>query len=201
MNNIEGLAIVQQPIRCCVAEPGEKQRRPIDPPPILKIITKVPDDANYIEFINSNAVIVHVNLISIDTEENIDYITNPEVLGSSSAFNSFWKDHGRILTGGLTSSAHLVKGISNEKECYFVFPDLYIASEGTFRLKFSLIIIPSNSEQHSSSFHIQHQVCSESFVVYSPNNFPGVDESTELSKSLALQGVGIPIRNKSRLRR
>ncbi|OMJ26665.1 hypothetical protein AYI69_g3927 [Smittium culicis] len=189
------LVILQQPKRACVVEAGERYRRPIDPPPIIKLIMDISDEDLYSEFVNTNVLAVHTNLLLQDSNENIDNITN--LPSTSSSMNTFLKREGRILTGSLTSSSSLVKGLGSKRECYFAFPDLYVGVEGIYRLKFSLVAIQSPIEKNT----VSAVVYSEPFEVFSMSEFPGVEESSILSKTLAEQGVGIPIRNKSRLRK
>ncbi|RUS18377.1 velvet factor-domain-containing protein [Endogone sp. FLAS-F59071] len=42
--------------------------------------------------------------------------------------------------------------------------------------------------------HVEAEVLSEVFMVFSAKKFPGMTESTELSKCFAKQGIKIPIR-------
>ncbi|PVU96707.1 hypothetical protein BB559_002280 [Furculomyces boomerangus] len=195
------LEILQQPKRACVVEMGERYRRPIDPPPILRLNTNIIDESAFLEFMNSNVIAVHANLVSEESTENIDNIVNTYSSLSRSTFNSFSKKEGRVLLGSLTASCNIVRGLSDEKSCYFVFPDLYVSIEGTYRLKFSLVVIPSTSEAESVNARVSSYLISDSFIAFPSSEFPGVEESSLLSKTLAEQGVGIPIRNKSRLKR
>jgi hypothetical protein len=81
---------------------------------------------------------------------------------------------------------------------WFVLQDLSVRTEGTFRLKFSMCDVGSGSGNNA---HVSTGKCpvlsnaySEPFTVYSAKKFPGVIESTELSKCFAAQGIKIPIR-------
>lgn len=126
----------------------------------------------------------------------------------------------RLLEGKLTASAHIVRDIEKEglsqrhssvgtevnenKACFFIFTDLSIRMRGTYRLQFSLVRLGSPTTSHrldsSSSGSIVAQVTSESFPIYHARDFAGMSESTPLAKSLANQGVHVPIRNESRWR-
>ncbi|OMJ25341.1 hypothetical protein AYI70_g959 [Smittium culicis] len=65
----------------------------------------ISDEDLYSEFVNTNVLAVHTNLLLQDSNENIDNITNLPSTGSS--MNTFLKREGRILTGSLTSSSSL----------------------------------------------------------------------------------------------
>jgi len=45
----------------------------------------------------------------------------------------------RVLTGSLVSSMYLLTDLDGNEGAFFVFPDLSVRIEGTYRLKFSLI--------------------------------------------------------------
>lgn len=54
---------------------------------------------------------------------------------------------------------------------------------------------PTSSQSlNNGTAPVLASIFSESFTVYSAKKFPGVIESTELSKCFALQGIKIPIR-------
>ncbi|RCH84006.1 Velvet complex subunit 2 [Rhizopus azygosporus] len=60
----------------------------------------------------------------------------------------------------------------------------------------------ANSDfQENAKSKIVAQVFSDPFTVYSAKKFPGMTESTELSKIFAKQGLKIPIRNDVRARK
>ncbi|KAG5455438.1 MAG: velvet factor-domain-containing protein, partial [Olpidium bornovanus] len=67
--------------------------------------------------------------------------------------------------------------------------------EGTYRLKFSLFEIVGKEVIHCKYIY------SEPFTVYSAKRFPGMEESTFLSRSFADQGLKIRIRKEIRIRR
>lgn len=50
----------------------------------------------------------------------------------------------RALEGKLVSSGHVVRDLDGQKSCFFVFPDLSVRLEGSFRLKFTLLRIGPN---------------------------------------------------------
>ncbi|RUS21109.1 velvet factor-domain-containing protein [Endogone sp. FLAS-F59071] len=76
---------------------------------------------------------------------------------------------------------------------FFVFGDLSAKVEGEFRLKFSLFEVAADEVTNVKS------VYSEVFTVYSPKTFPGMLESTFLSRSFSDQGVRMRIRKEHRI--
>lgn len=103
---------------------------------------------------------------------------------------------------------------------YFIFPDLSVRHEGRYRLSFNLYeetrhakdadAEPSTEEvkpqipvagSPDSSFHWRLEVKSTEFTVFSAKKFPGLHESTGLSKMVADQGCRVRIRRDVRMRR
>ena len=74
-----------------------------------------------------------------------------------------------------------------------MFGDISIRPEGYFRLKFSIFELSQEGASHQQSIY------SNVFQVYSPKTFPGLLESTFLSRSFSDQGVRIRIRKEHRI--
>ncbi|KAI1813581.1 hypothetical protein GGS20DRAFT_471077 [Poronia punctata] len=110
----------------------------------------------------------------------------------------------RNLIGSLAASASRLQDPSDKIGIWFILQDLSVRTEGWFRLRFSFINLrrvgaPSNGGSDSEVLNrgrapVLAYAFSEKFQVYSAKKFPGVCESTQLSKTFALQGVKIPIR-------
>ncbi|KAI9230348.1 MAG: velvet factor, partial [Piptocephalis tieghemiana] len=100
----------------------------------------------------------------------------------------------RSTLGGVVSSLYHLKDMDNTDGGFFVFPDISVRMEGLFRLKFSLYEIIGRDVLHCKS------IISQPFTVYSPRAFPGMEESTFLSRSFADQGLKIRIRKEIRIR-
>ncbi|KAG0169625.1 hypothetical protein DFQ28_003826 [Apophysomyces sp. BC1034] len=181
------LVVCQQPLHARMCGFGEKDRRPIDPPPIVQLIVqqdgqKGPVD---VQTLQTPFFVLHVTLWSADQEEERNIISNPPKCT-------------RVLMGSLVSSPSLLKDPSGEQGLYFAFPDLSIRTEGRYTLRFSLMKLVSSDFQTDAKSRIIAQVFSNPFTVYSAKKFPGMTESTELSKAFAKQGLKIPIRNNVR---
>lgn len=115
----------------------------------------------------------------------------------------------RNLIGSLAASAFRLTDPDDRIGIWFVLQDLSVRTEGTFRLRFSFVNVgvsasPTTSNGPSGSgamtgvntgkAPVLAACFSEVFTVYSAKRFPGVVESTNLSKCFATQGIKIPIR-------
>ncbi|KAI9025173.1 velvet factor-domain-containing protein [Phycomyces nitens] len=172
------LDIVEQPQQCRMCGFGEKDRRPIDPAPVIHLIVR-----NQAGFIDQDCMempffVIHASLWSVDMQHQIDVLKGP----ASVAF--------RILLGSTVSSPLQLKGLDNNPGTYFSFPELSVRMPGQYRLKFTLIHLTRSS----STTH----VFTEPFMVYTAKTFPGMKESSDLAKHLARQGLKLPVRNLAR---
>lgn len=117
-----------------------------------------------------------------------------------------------VLTG--TPVAGMVYLDRPKPAGYFIFPDLSVRHEGKYRLSFSLyeeLKSPKDDDKITDSLqalepqgvHVTHrlEVCSEPFTVFSAKKFPGLTESTTLSRTVAEQGCRVRIRRDVRMRR
>jgi hypothetical protein len=102
---------------------------------------------------------------------------------------------------------------------YFIFPDLSVRHEGKYKLSFNLYEETKDSKDadaeqstdgskppsipatSNGSFDWRLEVKSAAFTVYSAKKFPGLAESTMLSRTVAEQGCRVRIRRDVRMRR
>ncbi|KAI9472420.1 MAG: velvet factor [Benjaminiella poitrasii] len=176
------LEVVEQPFQCRMAGIGDKDRRPIDPAPIVKLT--ILDEQDIMEDISIECpfYLLHATLWSIDMKTQYDLI-NSTTSGVSL----------RILIGSLVSSPSLLKDLDNRRAYYFAFPDLSVRTTGQYRLQFSLVHLTRN-KTISETF-------SEPFTVYTAKAYPGMKESSQLSRHLAKQGLKLTIRTQTRSKR
>ncbi|CAG8491738.1 7741_t:CDS:2 [Ambispora leptoticha] len=189
------LVVCQQPLRARMCGFGEKDRRPVDPPPIVQLVVldeKGQPDAGYLfdydDMLQNPFFVLHVTLWSEDRRHERNVISNPPKTT-------------RVLMGSLVSSPALLKNTEGEQGCYFCFPDLSIRTEGTYTLKFSLLKLGIDDRLITTKSNVISTAFSDQFTVFSAKKFPGMTESTELSKAFAKQGLKIPIRNDVRPRK
>ncbi|KAJ2492975.1 hypothetical protein IWW37_000979 [Coemansia sp. RSA 2050] len=95
------------------------------------------------------------------------------------------------MAGTLVSPLHTLRDMTGSQGAYFVFSDLSVRIEGSFRLCFELYEMEGDVVRHRAS------ALSDVFSVYSPKRFPGMMESTPLSKLFAEQGLRIRIRTEA----
>ncbi|KAI9754222.1 MAG: hypothetical protein M4579_004819 [Chaenotheca gracillima] len=88
----------------------------------------------------------------------------------------------RNLIGSLSASAFRLTDPSNKIGVWFILQDLSVRTEG------------SGTSLNMGSAPVLASCFSEIFQVFSAKKFPGVIESTPLSKCFATQGIKIPIR-------
>jgi hypothetical protein len=103
----------------------------------------------------------------------------------------------RNLIGSLSVNASKLEDDRKKLGLWFVLQDLSVRTEGVFRLKMSFVDVGSgqNGTQLNKGRAPVLATCfSAPFQVYSAKKFPGVIESTPLSKEFARQGIKIPIR-------
>ncbi|KAL4803626.1 velvet factor-domain-containing protein [Aspergillus unguis] len=168
------LIVRQNPSRARVAGGKEKERKPVDPPPIVQI--RVRDEGTYLSqhYLQSPYFFMACSLY--DPHEDA-----PAPIPPSTA-----------LTGTLVSSLHRLKDVDNSDGGFFVWGDLSVKVEGEFRLKFTLF------EMRKTEVVFLKSIISERFTVSPPKSFPGMAESTFLSRSFADQGVKLRIRKEPR---
>jgi hypothetical protein len=121
----------------------------------------------------------------------------------------------RNLIGSLTVNAFRLTDTESKVGFWFVLQDLSVRTEGLFRyaplrqkaqgymlihserLKMNFVDVGSgqgNNTLNQGRAPVLATCFSEQFQVYSAKKFPGVIESTPLSKAFASQGIKIPIR-------
>ncbi|KAG9233364.1 velvet factor-domain-containing protein [Amylocarpus encephaloides] len=167
------LHIRQRPEHAKVAVGKEKDRKPVDPPPIIQLtITPQSDPAG--NYLQSPYFFMSCNLLA----------------GSDGGLPS--GPLGTALAGTLVSSLHRLKDSSNTDGAFFVFGDLSIKLEGTFCLQFNLFEM-----RDKECFHIR-STKSDPFIVHPHKSFPGMSESTFLTRSFSDQGVRLRLRKEPR---
>lgn len=126
--------------------------------------------------------------------------------------------HGRVQTAAATNPPILtgvpasgMAYLDRPAEAgYFIFPDLSVRHEGYFRLSFSLF----ETTKEEKDFDLEPsdpnlppgvdwrmEIKTQPFNVFSAKKFPGLMESTQLSKTVADQGCRVRIRRDVRMRK
>ncbi|KAK9701673.1 hypothetical protein K7432_011611 [Basidiobolus ranarum] len=169
------LIVRQQPKRAKRSSIKDKiGEKPMDPPPIVqvKIGNDNPEDNDYL--------LQHPGLFML-----------AELVGPEDVMEE--PIPATAIVGTLCSSLYKLKDINNTYGGFFIFPEISVRVEGDFRLKFKLYEIISGQSI------LMKCTYSDIFTVYSSKHFPGMEESTFLSRSFSDQGARIRIRRGSKM--
>ena len=177
------LRIRQQPVAARSCGFGERDRRVIDPPPIVQLIVQGPNLTK--DEISSRLRYGHyVMSCSIYDESGTrDASFMPEEYRQQ-----------RRLMGSLVGAPFVGQDENNDEGCFFCFPDLSCRTPGAFRLKFSLVMIDPARASKVRHFPVLVEAKSDVFTVYNAKDFPGMQASTKLTKRLKEQGCIISIK-------
>ncbi|KAL1894543.1 hypothetical protein Sste5346_005778 [Sporothrix stenoceras] len=197
------LEVIQQPerARACGAGPkSSADRRPVDPPPVVELrIFEGPS----MEHAKDITFTYNANFFLFATLEHARVLAHGRLQPPSAATPP-------VLTGMPVSG---MAYLDRPKEAgYFLFPDLSVRHEGRYRLTFNLFeqtkeFADLDKETHDGAAHTPEsfdwrmEVKSNDFMVFSAKKFPGLTESTALSRTVAEQGCRVRIRRDVRMRR
>ena len=175
----------QQPLAARACGFGERDRRVIDPPPILQMDVSspnaTPDELK--SLLRQPYAVVHCTLW--DPVNDKDDTAMP---GTTD------KRQQRRLMGTLVASPFVGNDEHNVEGCFFCFPDLSVRTPGTYSLKFQLVTLDPSRMGPGSSSPIRSTVKSAVFHVYNAKDFKGMRASTELTKRLKHQGCLISVK-------
>ncbi|KAI9671009.1 MAG: hypothetical protein M1831_005094 [Alyxoria varia] len=175
------LRIRQQPEAARACGFGERDRRVIDPPPVLELEAANGSGAfSDIEDLHLSFYSVHASLWSQDG--NDDLTTFTQQTGKAA----------RRLVGSLVASPAVATDEQNRRGAFFTFADLSCRETGHFRLRFTLVRIDPTKIGPGAAAPMLASLLSDVFTVYSPKDFPGMRRSTPLTQALKIQGVAIP---------
>lgn len=175
----------QEPVAARACGFGERDRRVIDPPPILQMdiesASATKDELS--NMIRSNYCVVHCTLW--------DPATDSEDTAMPGTHD---KKQQRRLMGTLVSSPFVGLDEHNVEGCFFTFPDLSVRTPGRYALKFSLVVLDPTNMRPGGSAAIRSSAMSQPFQVYNAKDFCGMRPSSELTKRLKHQGCLISVK-------
>lgn len=207
------MRVIQQPERARACGSGPKSsadRRPVDPPPVVEL--RIYEGQNWDQAQEKDITFVYnANFFLFATLEHARIMAHAR--GSASSANT-----PPVLTGmPVSGMAYLDRP---QEAGYFLFPDLSVRHEGRYKLTFNLYEetkedkdkdkerdvesqppLTGLSPATGGSFDFRMEVKSQDFIVYSAKKFPGLAESTALSRVVAEQGCRVRIRRDVRMRR
>lgn len=177
------IIVRQQPSAARACGFGERDRRVIDPPPIVQLIVTDPatgkEDSNAMRYMFH---VVHCTLWSEDGREDETALTGAD------------KRMTRRLMGTLVSSPFVGLDENGKEGCFFCFPDLSCRTHGRYRLRFVLIRIGPSALRPEGYTPIITETVSDVFTVFTAKEFPGMKASTALTKALKRQGCAISVK-------
>lgn len=177
------IRVRQQPVAARSCGFGERDRRVIDPPPIVQLTI---DDADATQAELSQRIRHPFSVVHCS-------IWDETGAHDTSAMPEDYRQQRRLM-GTLVASPFVGMDENGEEGCFFCFPDLSCRTPGSFRLKFSLVILDPMGMRPGGSSPIVASVMSEVFTVYNAKDFPGMQASTALTKRLKEQGCLISIK-------
>ncbi|KAL4956752.1 velvet factor-domain-containing protein [Aspergillus filifer] len=205
------LHVMQQPQRARACGAGAKSsadRRPVDPPPVVEMLIFESDPHDPEKPAVDVTFAYNANFFLYATLENARPMAQGRIAQPPSA---------AVLTGvPVAGVAYLDRPLPAG---YFIFPDLSVRHEGLYRLCFHLYEQTKESKDESEGtiprptpatgkigaphqfLDFRLEVFSDPFTVYSAKKFPGLNQSTPLSRAIADQGCRVRIRREVRMRR
>ncbi|KAL8709798.1 MAG: hypothetical protein Q9220_005584 [cf. Caloplaca sp. 1 TL-2023] len=195
------LAVIQQPERARACGSGAKY-----PPPVVQLQVFEGEEKKDITFA------YNANFFLFTTLEPARPIAQPRVHTVQQTLP--------VLTGmPVAGMAYLDRP---NPAGYFIFPDLSVRHEGKYRLNFNLYEEVKEAKDEDARpasanattdkmfgspnapqahMHFRLEVRSKPFTVFSAKKFPGLAESTHISRVVAEQGCRVRIRRDVRMRR
>ena len=98
--------------------------------------------------------------------------------------------HYQSLIGTTVINPQHLMDTDTRMKLFFIFTDLSIRAQGDFCLRLQLLYIPKDGRLPQ----LVDSVFTKPFRVYPAKNFPGIKESSALSKHFWRQGASIPIK-------
>lgn len=174
----------QQPIAARACGFGERDRRVVDPPPIVDVTLMNRENEVDAEETPGVYTTLHCTIVHADTLSDASQI---EQSRTDMAMT-------QRLMGTCVASPFAGKDDLGRKGTFFVFPDLSCRSPGRYRFLFRLIVVDPLRLAAGGTTKIQTQIYSEPFEVYSAKEFPGMRASSDLLKSLRKQGLNVAVK-------
>ncbi|KAF2270064.1 hypothetical protein CC78DRAFT_539327 [Lojkania enalia] len=177
------LRVRQQPIAARACGFGERDRRVIDPPPIIQLLVTDPKTGvAEQEELRYSLNVVHCTLWNADGTNEETALIQPD------------RRTTRRLMGQLVASPSVAKDEHDVEGCFFCFPDLSCRTHGRYRLRFILMRIDPVNLHVGGFSPILTEVLSDVFTVYTAKDFPGMRPSSALTRALKLQGCNIQVK-------
>lgn len=177
------LRIRQQPQQARSCGFADKDRRAIDPPPIVELVitgeglTKKDLDAylHHDRYVMCCTLLDDKGVDAMNMEQ--DGLRSKRMMGENSSVPFVGVDE------------HGVVG------CFFAFNDLSCRTPGDYRLSFNVSVLPDPEESKAGIRYPRiGDMTSDVFKAYNAKSFPGMTESSPLARALKEQGCNISVR-------
>ncbi|ELR07277.1 hypothetical protein GMDG_08348 [Pseudogymnoascus destructans 20631-21] len=194
----------QQPLAARACGFGERDRRVVDPPPILELritppppppLSSAPVPGAMSDFdemarrLRYPYYVIHCSLW--DASRDID---SGAMEGDGSVGGGERRNQQRRLMGTLVASPFVGKDERGVEGCFFCFPDLSCRTTGQYRLKFVLMVLDPNTMKMGTKVPYSASVTSGVVTVFAAKDFPGMQASTALTRRLKEQGCLISVK-------
>jgi hypothetical protein len=193
------ISIRQQPVCARTCRFGEKDRRPIDPPPVIQLAElkgpSSPDDLN--------SLIIQTTIYNEEGTEHRGIIRT--TIGATAGLGSAEElivqpeeKHARVLMGNHFGGYQDLEDENGKRGLFVMVPDPSIQVEGRYRLKFDLlrVFLPPEAAPRPS------QIMSQRYLRrIRRQKLPSVIQSTELTLAFQRQGIKVAILTEERGRR
>lgn len=188
------LTIRQQPIAARACGHGERDRRVIDPPPILSLSLDGfnPDSPEDVSALTQPLNIVQCLLYSVPDGNDVTTVNDPNNPAKTT----------RRLMGTLVANPFIgtdpeAPGNAPENSrigVFFIFHDVSCRQSGKYSLHFKLSCIAPAMGELRAEVPILATADSEAFDVLSAKEFPGMKASSALAIALKHQGATINVK-------
>ncbi|KAI0393646.1 hypothetical protein F5Y17DRAFT_298834 [Xylariaceae sp. FL0594] len=181
-NQTYRIHIRQQPVAARSCGYGERDRRVIDPPPIVEMTIDDPTatEEEIRERLSHSFSVMHCTIRNEAGDE--DMSSMPEDYRTQ-----------RRLMGTVVSSPFVGRDENDEYGCFFCFPDLSCRTPGAYRLQFTFMVLDPASKPGCRT-PVTAVILSDAFNVYNAKDFPGMQASTPLTRRLKEQGCLISVK-------
>lgn len=187
------LRIRQQPIAARACGMGQRDRRVIDPPPIIQLSLRDfdPRSAADVDALRNPHNALHCSLVDSSGSD----ITQTRDSHDPQRMS-------RGLSGSIMASPFIgfdpaapASNVENARlGCFFIFPDISCRQAGLYRLRFQLVQQRLEGLVTGSLSSILGVVESDIFEVFTAKDFPGMRPSTDLMLDLKNQGASVSVR-------
>ncbi|RDX54155.1 hypothetical protein OH76DRAFT_1398471 [Lentinus brumalis] len=186
---------------------ARKDKRPLDPPPVVRMFcfqtvhagTSAEVEQEYENFDEHSTFgfVCHVDLIPIrpDTTSSSDpRETGTQISLPSADYIDRYGDSCTSLLFGETFVPCSLVEHEGRHAALFVFSDLAVRQEGRFVLRYRVF----NIRGEERYIPILAECYGGSFEIFSTKTFPGLRASTDLTKTLSLNGIRVNSRYRER---